>query len=97
MARCENVRGCDRPATNSVPMFMGSVWMCARCSVEFEQSATIREPEIRKGDYVRIPDLGSVAGRVSRITLTGLLVLEYWADGEMHIAFRTRDSVSLVA
>lgn len=35
MATCENVAGCENPATHAVPMFMGSVWMCARCSVEF--------------------------------------------------------------
>lgn len=45
--RCENVfrPHCGRDATNAVPMFMGSVWMCPRCSLEIAGDDDIHAPE----------------------------------------------------
>lgn len=106
--RCENVHRpeCRNEATNAVPMFMGSVWMCPRCSIEHsDPGPSARAPEsreagerseaIRSGDYVRIPDL-DVSGRVKRITRAGELLISYFRDGEFHLAFRTRDRVRAV-
>lgn len=78
-------------ATNAVPMFMGSVWLCARHSVETRGSDD-KPAEIRRDAYVRISDLG-VFGVVKRITRAGRFVVEYWQDGGTHLAFRTRDGI----
>lgn len=92
MARCENVRGCSNEATNAVPMFMGSVWMCARCSVEHELLGS--EPTVATGDYVRFSiGVETFWGVVEKVTRNGWYKVRT-ASGRL--AYRRRDDLRLV-
>lgn len=95
MRRCENPAGCSRAATNTVPRFMGSVWLCPGCTLADAEPASVPESApVCVGSYVRVPDLG-VSGRVARVTGTGQFVIEYWRN-ELRIAFRDRAAIVLV-
>lgn len=96
MARlCENPAGCTRAATNTVPRFMGSVWLCPGCALaDAEPDCMPDAGTVRVGSYVRVPDLGA-AGVVRRITRSGQFVVEYWRGG-MRLAFRDRSGIVLV-
>lgn len=54
-------------------MFMGSVWMCARCSVEFERDVIVKT-KIQEQEYVRFTVIGMVAGETVMVEKTGLVV-----------------------
>lgn len=89
MARlCENPDGCTRVATNTVPRFMGSVWLCPGCTLaDAEPTPDMQTGAVHVESYVHVRDLG-VSGRVQRITRAGTVVVEYFRDGMTRLAYR---------
>ncbi len=73
---CERVitPACQKPATTTVPMFMGVIKVCTGCETELATPLPATPRRAVPGDYVKIAAIGA-SGYVEAITAAGLRVV----------------------